>query len=89
MAIFRFLAWVLVALAIGLLGADGISSLESKTPVMRSTADVLGLFGFTIGAGENEGGGIAEAIGAVLALPLWGVLGVIGVVLTLIFRPID
>ena len=41
MAAFRLIAWVLVALAIALLGADGVASLEGGEPVMRSTADIL------------------------------------------------
>ena len=90
MAAFRFIAWVLVAIAVALLGADGVSSLESGEPVMRSTADVLALFGLD-GAGivENAPGGVSQALGAVLGVPLWGVLGVIGIVLTLIFRPLE
>ncbi len=90
MAAFRFIAWVLVALAVALLGADGVSSLESGEPVMRSTADILAMFGLD-GANlvENSPGGVSQALGAVLGLPLWGVLGVIGVVLTLIFRPLE
>lgn len=90
MAAFRFIAWVLVALAVALLGADGVSSLESGEPVMRSTADVLALFGLDgAGLAENAPGGVSQALGAALGLPLWGVLGVIGVVLTLIFRPLE
>jgi hypothetical protein len=61
MAAFRILAWILVAIAIALLGADGVSSLESGEPVMRSTEMVLSLFG----------------------------IGIIGVVMTLIFRPME
>ncbi len=90
MAAFRFIAWVLVALAVALLGADAVTSLETGAPVMRSTADVLTLFGLD-GAAivENSPGGVAQALGAVLGLPLWGVLGVVGVVLTLVFRPLE
>lgn len=90
MALFRFVAWVLVALAIAMLGADGVSSLEAGEPVIRTTADVLNLIGIN-GAAMAEGapGGISQALGAVMGLPLWAVVGVIGVVLTLIFRPID
>lgn len=90
MAAFRFIAWVLVALAVALLGADGVSSLETGEPVMRSTADILGLVGIDGGAvAENSPGGVSRALGTIMGLPLWGVIGVIGVVLTLIFRPMD
>jgi hypothetical protein len=90
MAAFRFIAWVLVALAIALLGADGVSSLESGEPVMRTTESVLGLMGVN-GAAivENSPGGVSQALGTIMGLPLWGVIGVIGMVLTLIFRPMD
>lgn len=90
MAAFRFIAWVLVALAVALLGADGVSSLETGEPVMRSTADILGLVGVDGAAvAENSPGGLSQALGTIMGLPLWGVIGVIGVVLTLIFRPMD
>ena len=90
MAAFRFVAWVLVALAVALLGADGVSSLETGEPIMRSTADILNLVGIDgASLADNSPGGVAQALGTVMGLPLWGVIGVIGVVLTLIFRPID
>ncbi|WP_425409922.1 hypothetical protein [Hyphococcus sp.] len=90
MAAFRFIAWVLVALAIALLGADGVSSLESGEPVMRTTESVLALMGVD-GASivDNSPGGVSQALGTIMGLPLWGVLGIIGVVLTLIFRPME
>ncbi|MEM8772477.1 MAG: hypothetical protein AAGD92_12580 [Pseudomonadota bacterium] len=90
MAAFRFVAWVLVALAVALLGADGVSSLEAGKPIMRSTADIFGLFGLDAKAViENAPGGVSQALKTVFGLPLWGVIGVIGVVLTLIFRPLE
>lgn len=91
MAAFRFVAWVLVALAVALLGADGVASLEQGEPVMRSTADILGLIGVkdAMAMAKEAPGGVSQALGALMGLPLWGVLGVIGVVLTLIFRPMD
>lgn len=90
MAAFRVIAWVLVAIAIALLGADGVSSLETGEPVMRTTEMVLGLIGVDGAAlAENSPGGVSQAIGTIMGLPLWGVLGIIGVVLTLIFRPMD
>ena len=90
MAAFRILAWVLVAIAIALLGADGVSSLETGEPVMRSTEAVLGLMGVDGAAMvKNSPGGVSQAIGTIMGLPLWGVFGIIGVVLTLIFRPMD
>lgn len=90
MAAFRVLAWVFVAVAIALLGADGVTSLETGEPVMRSTEFVLGLIGIDGAAlAKNSPGGISQAIGTIMGLPLWGVIGVIGVVMTLIFRPME
>jgi len=90
MAAFRLIAWIMVALAIALLGADGVASLELGEPVMRSTADILTLIGIDGGAiATNSPGGISQALGTIMGLPLWGVIGLVGVVLTLIFRPMD
>ena len=90
MAAFRFVAWVLVALAVALLGADGVASLENGEPVMRSTADILGLVGIDGAAmAESSPGGVSQALGTIMGLPLWAILGIIGVVLTLIFRPME
>ncbi len=90
MAAFRILAWVFVAVAIALLGADGVTSLETGEPVMRSTEFVLGLIGINGAAlAENSPGGISQAVSTIMGLPLWGVIGVIGVVMTLIFRPME
>jgi len=88
MVAFRLVAWILVALAIALLGADAVSSLETGEPVVRTTSEVLSLFGFDLGAAEPSGG-VGKAIATVLNLPLWAVVGIIGLVLTLVFRPID
>ena len=90
MAAFRLLAWIFVAIAIALLGADGVTSLEPGEPVMRSTEFMLGLIGIDGAAiAENSPGGVSQAIRTIMGLPLWGVFGVIGVVMTLIFRPME
>ncbi len=90
MAAFRFVSWLLVAIAIALLGADAVSSMEAGEPVIRTSAEVLALIGVNGPAvAENSPGGLAKAIGTVLNLPLWAVLGLIGVVMTLIFRPME
>lgn len=87
MGILRIVAWVLVGLAIALVGADGISTLEAGTPQIRTTAEIIGLLGADIGL--LAGGGAAKAVNFFLAAPLWALLGVVGIVLTLVFRPID
>lgn len=90
MAAFRFIAWVLVAVAVALLGADGVSSLEQGEPVMRTTAEILGLIGIDgIAIAENSPGGVSQALNTVMNLPLWAFLGLIGIVLTLVFRPME
>lgn len=90
MALFRFLAWLFVAFAIALLGADAVESLETGEPSIRMTAEILGLFGIDgFAIAEAAPGGLADAISTVMGLPLWGILGVIGIVLTLVFRPIE
>lgn len=90
MAAFRFIAWLLVSIAVALLGADAVSSLELGEPVVRTTAEILGLLGVN-GAGvvENSPGGVAKALKTLLELPLWAIVGLIGVVLTLVFRPME
>ena len=90
MAAFRFIAWLLVAIAVALLGADAVSSLESGEPVVRTTAEVLGLIGINSGAiVQNSPGGVAKALTTLFELPLWAIIGLVGVVLTLVFRPLD
>ncbi len=86
MALFRFLAWLVLALAIALLGADAMSSLENGEPVLRSTGEILELVGLSLDGGEGDAPGI---LGTVLSLPLWAVFGLLGVILVLIFRPIE
>lgn len=90
MTAFRFIAWVLVAVAVALLGADAVSSLEQGVPVIRTTGTILKLFGIEgQGIADVAPGGIAQAIITLLGVPLWAVIGLIGVVLTLVFRPMD
>jgi hypothetical protein len=87
MGIFRLLSWVFVAVGLALVGADGISTMEAGEPVIRTTAEVAGLFGLTL---DNlEGGGAASFANMLLNLPLWALIGGLGVIMTLIFRPID
>ena len=90
MAGVRFASWILVAIAVALLGADAVSSMEAGEPVIRTSAEVLGLVGVNGPAvAENSPGGLAKALATLMKLPLWAVLGAIGVVMTLIFRPME
>lgn len=79
-----------MAIALALLGADAVSSMEAGEPVIRTSAEVLALIGLNGPAvADNAPGGLAKAFGTILNLPLWAVLGLIGVVMTLIFRPME
>ncbi len=90
MALFRFIAWIFVAIAIGLLGADAITSLEQQEPYVRGTASILALIGIDgHGVAEASPNGIKQALSTLMDIPLWSIFGLIGIVLTLIFRPID
>ena len=46
MVIFRWLSLVLIVMAVMLLGADLVGTLEKKVVVIRSLHDVLALFGY-------------------------------------------
>lgn len=83
MVVLRILAWILVALALMVLGHDAISTLEDGVPVITTSAEMLNLLGIGITVPE---GGIGKIF---LELPLDIVLGVPGIILTLLFRPID
>ena len=87
MGILRFLSWILLGLGIALLGADGVSTLEAGQPVIRTTQEILGALGLEIAL--LDGGVAAGPVNLFLTLPLWAILGTIGLILTLVFRPID
>jgi hypothetical protein len=90
MAAFRFVSWILVAAALALLGADAVSSLEAGEPVIRTSGEILALIGINgPSVAENSPGGMAKALTTLFNLPLWAVLGLVGVVMTLIFRPME
>lgn len=87
MGFFRLISWVLLALAFGLLGADVISTMENGEWVIRTTSEIMALLGLPMT--NIDGGSMASAANFILDAPLWAVMGVLGIVLTLIFRPID
>ncbi|MEM6650846.1 MAG: hypothetical protein AAF603_11420, partial [Pseudomonadota bacterium] len=67
--------------------ADGISTLEAGEPVVRTTAEILSAFGLQLT--PMDGGGLAGIANFFLNAPLWMLLGISGIILTLVFRPID
>ncbi|MEM0929107.1 MAG: hypothetical protein AAGI89_07435 [Pseudomonadota bacterium] len=84
----RMTAWTFVALALALVGADLISTLEAGKPVVRTTREVINLIpGVALEPlGTSGAAGIANLM---LDFPLWGVLGLFGVLVTFIVRPSD
>ena len=87
MGVVRIISWLLLGLGIALIGADGVSTLEAGIPVIRTTQEILLLLGLEVGL--LDGGVFGKAINFFLTAPLWALLGGIGVILTLVFRPID
>lgn len=84
----RLVAWVMIALGLALVGADLISSFEAGQPVVRTTREILNLLpGVGLEPlGTNGGRG---ALNLVLDLPLWAIVGVIGMLATVLVRPVD
>ena len=96
MALFRFIALVLIVLGLMLLGADVVTMLESHAePHLRSLADVWALFSASgVAAFEAWLPGllpapVPEGIATFLGFPAFAVFGVTGVVMALIFRERD
>lgn len=87
MAILRILAWVLLALGFMLLGADAVSTLEMQVPVVRTVAEMIDLIGPTIPTGADAP--LGQVGQYLLEAPAWLVVGIVGLVLTLVFRPVD
>jgi len=88
----RFISLILIAVAIMLLGADIITSLEHGGQItVRSIdqvwaiVDKAGDAGFKSWIGRNFPSFLASWTYSVMALPGWGVTGVIGVILAFLF----
>lgn len=89
--IFRFLALILIVLALMLLGADVVTSLEKGALTVRSIGQIWGL----IDAGSLQAfkswveaslpGPVPGWIYSLLGMWGWGVFGVLGVVLAFLF----
>ena len=95
MAVFRFIAFLLIVAALMLLGADVVSMLESGEPRMRSIEIIWALFAtggadaFKVWATATLPGPLPEGVVTLLTWPAWAVLGVTGVLLAILFRQRD
>ncbi|MDE1939569.1 MAG: hypothetical protein KGI68_11145 [Alphaproteobacteria bacterium] len=88
----RLVSLVLVVIALMLLGADAVSSLEHHGEItVRSLGAVWALFdkgsvdAFMVWSANTLPGFLAQGIKSALVLPGWGVTGVLGVILAFIF----
>ncbi len=91
-AALRLVSLVLIVLALMLLGADVLTSLEKGGEItVRSIEQVWamigksGLDGFKAWAAHSLPGFLAGWIYALIRLPGWAVFGVLGVILAFIF----
>jgi cytochrome bd-type quinol oxidase subunit 2 len=96
MALFRFIALILIVLGLMLLGADVVTMLESgKEPVLRTLESVWGMFtatgveSFKAWIAGMAPGAVRDGLNALLALPAFAVFGVVGVLLAVLFREQD
>ncbi|MEE4210261.1 MAG: hypothetical protein V2I43_13465 [Parvularcula sp.] len=84
----RISAWVLISLALALVGADIVSSLEMGRPVIRTTREIMNLApGVAIDPLGTEG--FLGMVNLAIDLPLWALFGVAGLVLALLLKPVD
>jgi hypothetical protein len=87
----RLLSLVLIVIALMLLGADAVTSLEKGGEItVRSLGAIWGLFnpgGLAAFKNwmQNHAPFAAQSVYSALALPGWSVTGVIGVILAFIF----
>ena len=90
--VFRFISLILIVVAIALLGADIVTSLEHGGQItVRSIDQVWAILGkggdaaFKSWVGRNFPSFLASWTYSVMALPGWGVTGVVGVILAFLF----
>jgi len=92
MIVFRFLALILFALALMLLGGDALDSLEAGEVSLRSLSDFAELIGLGNWQAGVEGleswpAWLTGALLYVVTSPAWAVLGLTSIVLSFIFAP--
>ena len=92
MAVFRFIAFLLIVAALMLLGADVVSMLESGEPRLRSIEAIWNMLAaggadaIKVWAPTALPAPLPEGLATLLSWPAWAVLGVIGVLLAVLFR---
>ncbi|HEY5338434.1 MAG TPA: hypothetical protein VIJ85_09540 [Rhizomicrobium sp.] len=91
-AALRLLSLILIVIALMLLGADVLTSLEKGGVITVRSIDQVwmtvyaaGDAGFKNWLNHAMPGVVAGAVGAVLRLPGWAVFGVLGVILAFLF----
>lgn len=93
MAVFRFVALVLIVLGLMLLGADVVTMLEKGgEPHLRSLGEISGLFNpggpaaIDTWVAESLPAPLNEGTATILMFPAFAVFGIIGVLLAVLFR---
>ena len=96
MALFRFIALILIVLGLMLLGADVVTMLESgKEPTLRTLENVWSLFTATgVASFKAWFAGmvpspVMDGFNAILSLPAFVVFGVTGIIVAILFRERD
>jgi hypothetical protein len=84
----RVAAWVLISLALALVGADIVTSLETGEPVVRTAREIANLVpGVRIEPLGTDG--VLGMVNLAIDLPLWAIFGAVGLVFSLILKPVD
>ncbi len=78
-----------MALGLALIGHDGMSTLEAGEPVINTTAEVMNSLGLNLEATQDAEGALGKTKAFFLNAPMWALIGGLGVIMTLIFRPLD
>ena len=86
---FRLLGLLLISLALMLVGADVVTTIETDALRLRSTDYLLGLFNGSPKpwVDANEGQWWAGVLNGMLLMPAWIIPGVLGFLLTFVTKP--
>ncbi|GAK45343.1 conserved protein [Tepidicaulis marinus] len=96
MIVFRLIGLIFIAIALMLLGADGIQTLESGEVSIRSLSEVWTLLhpssmeSFMAWSGETLPPVAQDPVlSTIMGAPSWASFGVIGIIIALLFRRRD